>query len=141
MSVVKEVWIISQLYSESKHYLEQLLPHVVFRVVTPSCYSKEDGKLIMKEKLTEEDVEQFSSAKIVILDNTFLPDVCFNSKLPNLKWAQCTYAGLETSLPTINKMIQDNSGSYPTLIASRFSGEKYGQMMLEYCLSFMIGEF
>ena len=136
--MAKEVFLVTQVFQGCKAFIEELLPRVSIKVINLSCYH--EGKFNITDsnnRLEAQDLEQLKTAEIVILDNVFLPDVAF--VLPNLKWAQCTFAGLEKALPKINAMSLEKNGETPKFIASRFSGEKYGQMMFEYCLHYIIG--
>ena len=130
----KQVFIVSQVYHGCQSYLEKLLPSVSFKVMDlsfghPKIFNR-------NAKLTKSDLDQLEAAEVMILDNVFLPDVFYS--LPNLKYVQCTYAGMDGVLEVIKTRMKESNGQEPPFVASRFSGESFANLMFEYCLSHLI---
>lgn len=126
-SLVTEVVVATHRLNEVVNFLQPLLPNLCFRTVT---FDRQSAF----HKLQDEDVEKLMTAEILITDNPVIPQVVH--RLPNLLWVQGSFAGLENVLSEI-KGVTQSERDLP--IITRFSGDKYGQLMFEYALSFIIG--
>src|SRR5687767_6706589 len=129
------VYIASQAWNvRLKMVLEKKLPNVIFRIAQLDN-AKEAGAEAVASVLdiTDKDLERLQDAEILIADNNLIPN--FAHTLPRLRWLQGTYAGMNIPLA---KMAPDlAAGRFPAFKATRFTGESYGQLMFEYCLSFI----
>jgi phosphoglycerate dehydrogenase-like enzyme len=128
---IREVFVATHTLNDVIPLLEKGLPHLKFRRIdlVPPCGNA------WQHKLPDEDVQKLKSAEILITDNQTIPQVV--DRLPLLKWVQGTFAGLELVLNRMDPSVRSGIRK-PEFIATRFSGEKYGQLMFEYALSFII---
>lgn len=79
----------------------------------------------------QEEIDDLSDAEILVADNNLIPKVLY--KMPNIKWIQSSWAGIESIL----KAVKDH-GSPPAFPVTRFSGQSFGQMAGEYALAQII---
>ncbi|KAI1294645.1 Glyoxylate/hydroxypyruvate reductase A [Halotydeus destructor] len=122
---------------EVKSLIEKQLPEVTVNIfeiegVRPLGQETVAGAIT---SLSAGDIERLKDAEIVILNNSLLPLVAYS--LPNLKWAQGTYAGVNRQIEQMADELA--KGNYPQSVATRCTGDSSGKLMLEYCLHFMIG--
>lgn len=127
-SRVTDVVVATYRLNDVALILEQALPHLRFKRVD---FERQSAF----HKLRDEDVRQLETAEILITDNPVIPQVV--GRLPRLVWIQGTFAGIENVLSDMRAGDQKRDMELPVI--SRFSGEKYGQLMFEYAVSFMIG--
>ncbi|CAG0895246.1 unnamed protein product [Darwinula stevensoni] len=85
-------------------------------------------KLILDTKVPSGVIKELESAEILLADGHLLGQILY--ALPNLKWAQTTYAGVER----IMKGFFPEKGK-PTFTVTRFSGDHFGKQMSEYVLA------
>lgn len=130
----KQVLIACQIYHGCKKFLDELLPNVDFHVVDLSCGHPD--VFDWNARLTLQDLELLKTAEVLILDNVFVPDALYS--LPNLKFVQCTFAGLDGTLDRVRSLMKNSGGRQPQFIACRFTGQSFAQLMFEYCVSFII---
>lgn len=128
---VREVIVATHTLNDVVPLLQQSLPQLTFRRVdlVPPCGNA------WRHTLPEEDIQKLEAAEILITDNQTIPQVA--NRLPQLQWVQGTFAGLELVLKRMKETVRSGVEK-PPFIATRFSGERYGQLMFEYALSFMI---
>lgn len=77
-----------------------------------------------------ENDEQLKKSHIIIADYDLLAPYIY--KLPNLKWQQGTWAGIEIFL----RKVQPNNP--PPFTISRFTGKHYGTLISEYVIANII---
>ena len=79
----------------------------------------------------QEEIDDLSDAEILVADNNLIPKVLF--KMPNIKWIQSSWAGIELILKEVK-----SNGYPPSFPVTRFSGQAFGQIMGEYVLAQII---
>ena len=128
---VRDVFVATHTLNDVIPLLQKSLPQVSFRridLVPPSGSA-------WRHTLPEADVQKLKMAEILITDNQTIPQIA--DCLPQLKWVQGTFAGVELVLKRMKEAVRSGSQK-PRFIATRFSGQRYGQLMFEYALSFII---
>jgi phosphoglycerate dehydrogenase-like enzyme len=132
----RTIYLVSKLCSqEFVDILAQKLPKSV-TIKRHEFNIKTDGFVRdAVELINDKDIEQLQDAEIVIADNNLFHYFVYS--LPRLQWLQGTFAGVNVTFDKIRDELE-NKGQ-PRCQATRFTGEKYGQLMHEYCLSYIIG--
>ena len=131
-----KVYIASQFFAKTlKPILVKLLPSVHFIEVTFENANPEAKYWNWEMQVTDRDVDQLKDAEILITDNFVMGQLAY--RLPKLKWLQGTFAGVDIPFKSVTKETLEKSG-LPTFVATRYTGDSYGNLMFEYCLSFMI---
>ncbi|GIX72838.1 hypothetical protein CEXT_753891, partial [Caerostris extrusa] len=82
-------------------------------------------------KLSEEGKEVIKNAEALIIDCTYLSEMLHS--LPNAKWIQTTWAGLELLMENI-----DMSKPLPNYTLTRFVDPYFGELMSNYVISQII---
>ncbi|KAI1294638.1 hypothetical protein HDE_05799 [Halotydeus destructor] len=134
----KTVYLVSAIHpNEVKALIEKQLPEVTVQIVQIEGLKGIEQKNVVSAivDLTPGDIEVLGNAEILILDNNLLQSVAYT--LPKLRWAQCSFAGV--NIPIANMAADLAKGKYPPFVATRFTGDSYGQLIFEFCLCFMIG--
>lgn len=133
MAAISRVYVASQLWNDVINYLQVMTPEIKY--IPHQFVKSTPGVFSLNVPLTPQDFEALKDAEILITDNVFMDKLAY--RLPKLKWIQGTYAGIEQSTDKLNGEIFKLKGKVD-FIATRFSGDSYGQMFLEYCISFFI---
>lgn len=126
--------IVSKLCTkEFVDILRQRLPNVLINQHEFSI--KTDGFVREGvELINEQDIDRLKDAKVIIADNNLIHYFAYS--LPKLEWLQGTYAGVNVTFDKIKDQL--NTLGSPKFVATRFTGERYGQLMHEYCLSYIL---
>ena len=95
------------------------------------------GNVDWRLEVTEKDIEQLKDAEILITDNIVIGKLIY--KLPNAKWIQGTFAGVDIAFNRDLKGDVIKNKGHPAAQVTRFTGNSYGHLMFEYCLAFIIG--
>ena len=132
------VYIASQAWNDKlKEVLEQRLPDVNFNVVKLENASSGNTSAVANVlEITDNDLKNLQDARILITDNNLIPDFAYS--LPKLQWLQGTFAGV--NIPFAKLASDLAAGRYPAFAATRFTGDSYGQLMFELCLSYIISK-
>lgn len=83
-------------------------------------------------KIDDRELNDLKQAEILFGD----PDLLVQTfhKLPNIKWIQSTWAGIDLFL----KFIGETGQKPPQHPITRFSGESFGQLIFDYCIAHII---
>ncbi|RWS29591.1 hypothetical protein B4U80_02398 [Leptotrombidium deliense] len=128
-----EVLIISQLWGESlEEILAQLLPQTT-SIINLKLNVTSPNAIDFNSALNDEQLQQCRNADIIIADNSFFPQLY---GLPKLKWVQGTYAGVDKVAHKMRALVKERGK--PQFFTTRFTGDYYGTLMAEYCLSYII---
>lgn len=76
----------------------------------------------LNSSLSETCLEYIKDAEVMVCDPVLLQKVYM--KMPNLKWAHCTWAGVENLLATMTEK--------PSFVITRHAGEAFSSVMAEY---------
>ncbi|XP_066938406.1 glyoxylate/hydroxypyruvate reductase A-like isoform X2 [Macrobrachium rosenbergii] len=82
------------------------------------------------QKVCEEIIEALKDAEVLLVDNNLLTQVAHS--LPKLKWAQGTWAGVETLVEALRDKPK------PSFAVTRLVDEAFSQLMAEYVIGWII---
>lgn len=83
-------------------------------------------------KINDQELHDLKDAEIVFGDPNLLVQTFH--KLPNIKWIQSTWAGIDLFL----KVLSETGQKPPECAITRFSGESFGQLIFDYCIAHII---
>lgn len=106
--------------------LQQRLPDV--EVVEVKLIGNVEGKY--NKKVYEEEMEFCKDAEIMLVDNNLLAQM--THRLPKLKWAQCSWAGVEGLVNHFKDKPK------PAFQITRMVGDAFSQLMAEYAIGWII---
>ncbi|GIY56989.1 hypothetical protein CEXT_196031, partial [Caerostris extrusa] len=112
------VYVISKIPNLAKCLKECALPGIQIKPVDVSDISLESAAL------NEEKINIIKEAEIAVCDGSLLAN--FYKFMPNLKWAHCTWAGVE---PLIKVISQE-----PTFTLTRHGDQAFCSIMAEYVM-------
>ncbi|XP_069157418.1 glyoxylate/hydroxypyruvate reductase A [Procambarus clarkii] len=108
------------------YLLREKLPDV--EVVEVKLIGNIDGKY--PKKVLQEEVAALQEAEILLVDNSLLVQVA--EQLPNVLWAQGTWAGVEGLVAHFKDKPR------PTFPITRMASESFSQLMAEYAVGWII---
>lgn len=133
VNLTTRVYIASQFCNDVIHDLKKLNDQIEY--FTLKFKNADEEGVNPNLIITQDDLDFLSPAEILITDNNLIDQLAY--KLPNLKWIQGTFAGVDRPIKTLNDETFKNKGE-PSFVVTRFSGECYGNMFVDYIVSFMI---
>ncbi|XP_054709713.1 glyoxylate/hydroxypyruvate reductase A-like [Uloborus diversus] len=115
---IAPIYVLSQIPRLKECMKEFALPGMQVKSVDlPMEFNK-------NVQLTEEQLKEVELAEIVVCDKFILANTY--KHLPNLKWAHCTWAGLEDLFDAIPEQ--------PKFMITRHAGEAFSAIMAEYVM-------
>lgn len=81
------------------------------------------------KKVCEEEVAALQDAEILLVDNSLLAEI--TDRLPSIKWAQGTWAGVDAFLKHLDK-------PRPTFPISRMVSDSFSQLMVEHTIGWIL---
>lgn len=124
----KIVYVLSQIPELSK-LTAKALPSC--RVVNVELRQK-TGIYTRELKIDDRELKDLQDAEIVFGDPNLLVQTFH--KLPNIKWIQSTWAGIDLFL----RVLAETNQKPPAHPITRFSGESFGQLIFDYCIAHII---
>ncbi|CAL1285890.1 unnamed protein product [Larinioides sclopetarius] len=122
------VYLISKFPNLAEH-LRKFLPKEVDLIVVPlTDQVKRWDKSI---KLSEEGKELIQDAEALVIDCTYLSELLYS--LPNAKWIQTTWAGLELLMENVDK-----TKPPPNFVLTRYVDPYFGELMSNYVIAQII---
>lgn len=90
------------------------------------------GQQSRELKIDDRELKDLKNAEIIFGDPNLLVQTFH--KLPNIKWIQSTWAGIDLFL----KVLSETRQKPPEHPITRFSGESFGQLIFDYCIAHII---
>ncbi|XP_055930434.1 glyoxylate/hydroxypyruvate reductase A-like isoform X2 [Argiope bruennichi] len=112
------VYVISHIPNMAECLKACALPGIEIKSVDVSDVSEKDPVF------SEEKINAFKSAEIVVCDGNLLAKIY--KSMPDLKWAHCTWAGVDSLIKEIKEK--------PSFTLTRHSGVAFCGMMAEYVM-------
>ncbi|KAG8186189.1 hypothetical protein JTE90_008719 [Oedothorax gibbosus] len=122
-----DVYLVSKFPGIASHLKNYLPKECNLVIVPPTDTVKRWDQGI---PLSEEIMSRISDAKVLVVDCTYLADILY--KLPNAKWIQTTWAGLELLMGKIN------TNQPPNFTLTRYVDPYFGELMSNYVIAQII---
>lgn len=109
--------------------LQSFLPHGVkiVKIVPSDTRIKFDKSVVV----SQEEIKSLQNAEVLVIDSMFLAQMLY--QLPNLKWAQNTWTGVEMIFEEVDK-----SRPAPNFKLTRYVDPYFGELMSNYVVAQII---
>lgn len=125
----KIVYVLSQIPELAK-LTAKALPGC--RIVNVELRQQTVEQYLRHLKIDDRELQDLKDAEILFGDPNLLAQTFH--KLPNIKWIQSTWAGIDLFL----KVLSETDQKPPECPITRFSGDSFGQLIFDYCICHII---